>query len=300
MLDDNSTFSIDTNGTLRVASALDYETQTQYTLQVRASNTAGISNPVSLTVDIINIIDDEPLLNDANFTVLENTVVGTVVGNIEVNSTGTSAITSMALVGIGAEKFSVDVNGTVRVVGTIDYESKKVYHLRAVATNAKADSPEADVTVEVENVAEIAPVVYAFRGYIEENATAGTTVGKVQLASSGDSPVLGYELNGTKASDFNIDSNGSIMLSKTAQLSEATHKHYTLQVRAKNTVGFSDYANVSITVTYDKAVPFKPSNLELLDIGHNSITIGWRDNAQNERGFNLYWRLRVLHSNCGN
>jgi len=288
MLDDNSTFSIDANGTLHVVGTLDYETQTSHTLQVRASNGAGTSNPVSVTVNIINIIDDEPVLNDANFTVLENIATGTVVGIVEVNSTGTSAITGMRLEGIGAENFSIDANGTVRVVGAIDYESKKVYHLRAIATNAKADSPEADVTIEVENVAEIPPVVYAFRGYIEENATVGTTVGKVQLASIGDSPVTAYELNGTKATDFSIDSNGSITVSATAQLSEATHKIYALQVRAKNTVGFSDYVNVSITVTYDKAVPFKPSNLELLDIGHNSITIGWRDNAQNERGFNLY------------
>ena len=117
--------------------------------------------------------------------------------------------------------------------GSIDYESKKVYHLRAIATNAKAESPEAIVTVEVQNVAEIAPVVYAFRGYVEENATAGTVVGKVQLASSGDSLVTAYELNGTKATDFSIDSNGSITVSATAQLSEehikSIHYRYVLK-----------------------------------------------------------------------
>jgi len=284
----NENFELLSDGSIVLRQELDYEQKKSYALKMYARNSLGVSEASALNISITNVLDDEPILNDANFTVLENTATGTVIGTVEVNSTGTSAITSMAFVGIGAENFSIDVNGTVHVVGAIDYESKKVYHLRAIATNTKAESPEADVTIEVQNIAEIAPVVYAFRGYVEENATAGILVGKVQLASTGDSPVTAYELNGTKATDFNIDSNGSITVSSTAQLSEVTHKVYALQVRAKNTVGFSDYVNMSITVTYDKAVPFKPSNLELLDIGHNSITLGWRDNAQNERGFNLY------------
>jgi hypothetical protein len=287
-LSDNSVFSIDENGTVRVNAVLDYELQTSYTLGVTATNIVGESNTATFTINITNIIDDEAVLNEATFSIAENTAVGTILGTVEVNSTGTSAITSMTLTGIGAEKFSIDVNGTVKLLLFVDYESKKVYHLHAVASNAKADSPEVNIVITVLNVAEHVPVLYTFKGFVEDNATTGTSIGDIQFASRGDSPVNGFVLGGTGKENFSIDANGTISVSNTASLDEAVQKIYTLQVSASNEVGSSDSVEASIVITHDKRKPYKPSNLELLDIGHNSITLGWVDNAQNERGFNFY------------
>ncbi len=287
-LDDNASFSIDTNGTIRVNAPLDYELQTTYTLAVTASNVVGESTPATVSINITNIIDDEPVLNGASFSLLEDSTVGTTLGIVGVNSAGTSAINSMRLEGIGSEKFSIDVNGTVKLVQTADYESKKVYNLRAIATNAKADSPETSVTINVLNIAEHPPVLYAFKGFVEDNATAGTTIGEIAFATRGDSLVNGFVLTGNGKENFKIDINGTLSLSDNPQLDENVQKIYNLSLVAQNSAGGSTPSNVEIVLTHDKVKPYKPSSLKLLDIGHNSITLGWVDNAHNERGFNLY------------
>jgi hypothetical protein len=155
----------------------------------------------------------------------------------------------MALVGIGAEKFSVDVNGTVRVIGAVDYESKKVYHLRAVATNAKADSPEAEVTVEVENVAEFVPVLKPFSVAISEIQTVGSIIGEIEV-SAGDSPITTFEINGTKS--FSIDIQGQLKVLKTIDYWQA--KTHSFTVRAFNTSGYSDAVTCRVDVIPDDQI----------------------------------------------
>ena len=77
--------------------------------------------------------------------------------------------------------------------------------LNAVATNTKADSPAVNVIINVLNVAEHVPVLYAFKGFVEDNATVETTIGGVQFASRGDSPVNGFILEGVEKENFTID-----------------------------------------------------------------------------------------------
>ena len=244
-LDSNSTFGVDANGIIRVHAALDYETQTQYILTVTATNAAGPSEPVSVNINITNVMDDEPMLNDTSFVIPENAAIGTVLGKVDINTAGTSAITSMRLEGIGAENFSIDTNGTVRVAGSIDYEAKKIYHLKAIATNTKTDSPEALVTVEVENVAEIAPVLKPSVLSIKENNIIGAIVGSVSLESAGDTPISAYELNATEV--FEIDQNGTIKTKKA--LDYESQKEYRIKARAKNQAGAGGWVDIPIHVT---------------------------------------------------
>jgi hypothetical protein len=221
--------------------------------------------------------------------IAENAKIGSVLGQVQVKSTGTSPIKSMSLSGVGAGFFSIDSNGTVRVTQPVDYESKKVYNLQAIATNAKADSPEVSVTINVSNIPEHPPVLYDFKGFVEDNATVGTTIGEIAFAARGDSLVNGFVLTGNGKENFKIDINGTLSLSDNPQLDENVQKIYNLSLVAQNSAGGrSTPSNVEIVLTHDKVKPYKPSSLKLLDIGHNSITLGWTDNAQNERGFNLY------------
>ena len=281
-------FELTADGAIVLKQSLDYEVKQSYSLSMYASNALGQSSAASLIVTVENVIDDEPILNGATFSVQENSIANIILGKVEVQSIGSSDITDIRLSGIGAEKFSIDLNGTVRLLEPLDYESKKVYHLQAVATNDKADSPEVSVMVNVENVPEHVPVLYAFKGFVEDNATAGTVVGTVSFASRGDSPIDGFVLEGTGKENFIIDTNGTIRVSATASLDETLQKTYTLQVRASNVSGSSDLVEAIIVLTYDKTIPYRPSNLKILDIGHNNITLGWVDNSENERGFNLY------------
>jgi len=294
-IDDNSSFNIDENGTVRVTAALDYEVKKIYILEVTATNVVGESSPEPMTINIANIIDDEAVLNDVTLTVSEDSNISTIVGVVDVNSTGTSAITNMRLEGIGAEKFSIDVNGTVTLEQNLDYEIKKVYNLRAIATNTKADSPEANITIEVINIAENLPELNVFKGFVEDNATAGTRVGNITFVTRGDSLVNGFVLSGDGHENFSIDLNGTVRVSDIAFLDENIKKTYTLTVSANNMLGSSATVDATIILTTDKTMVNQISNLELLEIGTTSLTIGWTDDSENERGFNLYVN-EVVHA----
>ena len=223
---------------------LDYKLQTSYTLEVTATNIAGVSAPVALTINIANIIDDEPVLNSANFSLTEDTSIGTIVGVVEVTVTGSSAITAIKLSGNGSQKFSIDLNGTVKLAQTLDYETQKVYQLNAIATNAKADSVAVDVEIEVSNIPEHVPVLKAFVGSVVESAEFGTVIGTIQEDKGGDSPITSYQLSDTGV--FDIDSLGTITLIGVLDYEQQTH--YILQATATNSAGSSSPVNVQINI----------------------------------------------------
>lgn len=280
-------FSIDKNGTIRLNKVLDKQIQTSYRLDVIVIRDQKQSTPIRLTINIINIIDDEPVLNAAIFSVQENMAVGTIVGTVEVNSTGTSAISSMTLYGTGQYDFSIDINGTVRVNSLINYEYHTMYHLYAYATNDKADSAIVDVIINVGNVIEIVPSLHDFKGYIEENATTGSIIGTVGLETSGDSPISAFTLEGEGNTNFTVDTNGTIRVSDTAQLDEVVQKTYSLNVYAENLAGVSALKDAIIVLTYDEDIPVEPFDFQVVDSQINSLTLSWENGSDTIQGFNL-------------
>ena len=191
----SDTFELKTDGRIVLKQEVDYELKNHYPLGMHARNALGESQAVSLNIYVTNIIDDEPVLGDSAFNIVENSEYGTEVGKIEILSIGSSPLTQIELSGTGADQFSVDANGTVRVAGNLDYESVKTYQLKAVATNSKADSAEADVTITILNIPEHIPTLNAFTGSVLESADIGTVIGAVEASSSGDSFITTYQLN---------------------------------------------------------------------------------------------------------
>ena len=148
-------FNISTSGAISVAAgaSLDYETTTQYTLSAVATNGAGDSDSVTLTIDI-NDVQETPVLADTVLSVDENKISGAVVGSISITTTGTSAITSIILSGDGSGNFVSDTAGEITLSSSvdIDYETKTSYALSAVATNASGDSESVDITIDINDI----------------------------------------------------------------------------------------------------------------------------------------------------
>jgi hypothetical protein len=64
---------------------------------------------------------------------------------------------------------------------------------------------------------------------------------------------------------------------------------YFYRVRAYNTAGFSDYSNSANAATYPSTpvVPFSPSMLQATAASNSEATLTWKDNSDNETGFNV-------------
>ncbi|GAA4422691.1 cadherin domain-containing protein [Bremerella cremea] len=163
--DPNTTFSIDSaSGEIRIidSAALDYETNTELTFTVVATDTAGNDVEQLITVTINNVNEDPVITTGAtDFSVdedaLDNVSVGTVVSTDE--DAGDTAEYSI-IGGTGVGVFVIDsVTGEITVpdASVLDYESVSSYTLTVqvedadgatdtleliIAVNDKNDAPE--------------------------------------------------------------------------------------------------------------------------------------------------------------
>jgi hypothetical protein len=228
-------FSLTKNGEILLSKSLDYETTKQYTLEVVASNRFGKSDPARLTVQVLNILDDEPSLKDVTFSIEENATVGSIIGQVIIESSGIAAMESIKLDGNGSQNFTIDSNGTIQLSmnADLDYERKKIYSLQVIAKNKAGYSNDANVTIRLLDIPDVPPVLEPFSGSIKENVPIGTVVGVVREKEGGDSPIISYELNGSEA--FAIDKDGRI--NTLEPLDYRAKKTYLFNVFATNAAG---------------------------------------------------------------
>lgn len=288
-----SDFTVSTSGVISVASGalLDYESQPSYNLSAVATNAAGNSAPVSVTINLNNLADVPPTLAAVSGSVDEDATSGTPVLSIPIVSTGDTAITSITLSGTGSSNFTVSTAGVVSVASgaLLDYETTTQYNLVASAANTAGSSNFVSVTVNVNNVPDVIPVLTDTTGSVDENATAGTVVTTITI-NPGDSAVTATELSGIGASNFDLSTAGVISVASGAALDYETITTYNLTARVLNSAGWSATANVTINVNNDPllapALTLSAANVPLLMIG-----IGFNDYAIEERPENWSEKL---------
>ncbi len=220
-------------------------------------------------------------LNGFDALVDENASAGTYVGAVTFDE-NSSLITDIKLYGISATFFNVDINGTVRVSSRATFNSKikELYTLEAIATNETDRSNRASLTIRVADLN--IPRLDSFSASIDENVSGGFEIGVVEIFSNGNSPITSMRLSGENADSFEIDENGTIILSALASINYDTKNLYTLDVRATNASGESLPREVIITINQIGASNTPNARelpLVLIAIGFNDYPI--RDSALN-------------------
>jgi len=246
----NENFEVSTSGviTVKAGASLDYETNQSYTLTAIATNSAGNSNSVTVSISVSNIVEVLALAN-STASVLEDASTGGVVGNITISNSGNSAITSITLSGTGNENFEVSIAGVISVKAgaSLNYNTTKTYNLSAIAVNAEGSSNSVTVTISVVNVLGNVAVLSASTGAISEGAATGSSVGSISITSVGDSNITAITLSGTGSGNFEVSSAGAITVKSGASLDYETTQTYNLTALATNAEGNS--ASVSVTIS---------------------------------------------------
>ncbi|RKY54774.1 MAG: hypothetical protein DRP93_04710, partial [Candidatus Neomarinimicrobiota bacterium] len=235
----NENFEIDLNGNITVSATanLNYEDLIYYYLNATATNAEG-SKTQSVTIKLTDILD-APLLKSFSGFINENSVEGSVVGQVEIIQ-GASSTISTSLTGSGNEDFTIDINGTIQVaVGvSIDYEKRQSYSFYATATNVQGPSLAAYVRITVKDMPDV-PNVQSFSAYVNENATAGTILGSVNF-NEGASPITALEFSGAGSELFDIDLTGLVTVSTGTTFDyDQGIRAYSFSVTATNALGES-------------------------------------------------------------
>ena len=245
-------FNIANDGTITIAPgvSLDYENKEIYTLEAVATNKAGDSASIPLSINITDVIDTVAILKNTTMSVSEDTNK-TILGTLIINSIGDSNITAISLSGDGVENFHVANDGLITVSSgvSLDYETKKVYNLTAIATNKAGKSSSVILIINILNVVDIAPILEDSIVNIKENSKPNSIIdGKLSIKSRGDTNITAIELNGIDASNFNVANDGVITVASGVSLDYETKKIYNLTAVATNEAGESNSVTLDISI----------------------------------------------------
>ena len=269
---DAASFAIGgTTGQIMTKAAMDFETKASYTVTVTASDTAGASGEITVTITVENVEE----MGEVTFSA--HPVVG-----IEVTARVTDPDVADQDTVMWRWARSMDMMDWMDIAGeTMNTYTPTMaddgYYLRVTAMYTDGHGPDKEGMATSAGLvsANNAPVFQDAQGMditvitrnVAENTAADEDVGAPVTAMDADNDTLTYSLGGTDAESFDIDSaTGQITVGQGTTLDADTKATYTVIVTATDSDGLSDAITVTITVTMMTAgLPGDTNNDGMID-----------------------------------
>ena len=210
-----------TSGQLRTKAALDYETESSYSVTVSVSDGNNGSDSIAVTISVtdVNEANDAPVFTDGTSTtrsIAENTASGQNIGGVVSATDADSDTLTYSLGGTDASSFDlVSTSGQLQTKAALDYETKSSYSVTVSVSDGNNGSDSIAVTISVID-ANDAPVFTdgtSTTRSIVENTASGQNIGGAVSATDADSDTLTYSLGGTDASSFDLVSTSGPVIS---------------------------------------------------------------------------------------
>ncbi len=221
-------FAVDSSGNITLASSLDYETTTSYSLILTVSDgTNSTSNTINISV--ADVVELSITLASSSISIDENASSGSSITTTTTTTEGSGTVT-YSLSGAGSDKFAVSSDGTITTAASLDYETTTSYSLTLTATDG-TNTVTQNFTVNVNDlkINTLAVTLANSGAALAESSSSGTTVGSSSITNP-ESETVSYALSGTGSSNFAVDSSGNITTNAT--LDFETAKSYTLTLTA--------------------------------------------------------------------
>ncbi len=246
-------FAISSTGEITVSSQLDYETTPVFMLTVEVSDGMETASAI-ITININNLSENSPTVENRTFSVDENSTNGTVAGTVTATDPDPDDILTYSITG---DAFAIDsTTGEITVQnGTqLDYETTPVFTL-TVQVSDGTNAVTALITININDVNEVTLSVDDQVFTIDENSANGTSVGTVVASGPGDA--LFYSITaGNTGEAFAIGSNtGEIRVNDSSRLDYETTLNYALAVQVSDSVST---ATAAITININNLSEYNP------------------------------------------
>ena len=209
----NASFSIGDGLKLLTASAFDHETQSQYNIRVRSTDSGGLSVEKKFVIEITDAAEPPTNIRLNQSSIAENQPVATAVGEFMAvdPDAGDSATFSLAAGTGDTDNALFRIAGNeLRSAAVFDFENKSSYSVRVRATDSTGLTFEEVFTVTVTDVNETPTDVTLNPDSVPENNTVGASVGSltaldpdagdsftfVLVAGSGDTDNASFTIDG--------------------------------------------------------------------------------------------------------
>ena len=243
---DSALFNINDAGELIVTAPLDYEVAAQYVLEVQVTDSSGLSDVATVTVNV-NDVNEAPSNQVGNIVYsdvigmvfAENSPAGQFIRDLNLHDPEGEAVDYEIVAGNSDGLFAVDSAGVVTTTGSLDYEDGE-YSL-----SIRASDPTGLYTDRAFNVAVNNVLSTDLTANVDENS-AEVLLGSV-AEDVADTDVTYAITSGNDDSQFRVDaSTGEIWT--TGDLDYETQTSHELIVTTSDNEGVTDTATVNIIV----------------------------------------------------
>ncbi|MCR9282072.1 MAG: cadherin domain-containing protein [Rhodobacteraceae bacterium] len=254
---DDSRFTVDANGVVRVAdgASFDAETEGSIDIVVTASSSDGSTSQETFSIAVSDVnegaVSNVTDTDTSDNTISEAATAGTQVG-ITALATDADASDTVSYA-VDDTRFTIDENGVVRVAdgASFDAETEGSINVTVTATSSDGSTSTETFTVAVSDVDEydVSSVTDAdiSANTIAEDATAGTQVGITASASDADvSDTVSYAVNDSR---FTVDENGVVRVAEGASFDAETEGSIDIIVTATSTDGSTSEETFTIAVS---------------------------------------------------
>ena len=286
--DDVSTGMQTVSSATRELVIIDLQTDTAYTIEVRAQNSVGPSVAASVTVRtlrddvVVPVAPDAPIeLTTSRLSATSVTVSWQVPAD-----DGGAAISTYRVSWASADDVSTGmqtVSSATRELVIIDLQTDTAYTIEVRAQNSVGPSVAASVTVRTlrdDVVVPVAPDAPIELTTSRLSATSVTVSWQVP-ADDGGAAISTYRVSWASADD--VSTGMQTVSSATRELviiDLQTDTAYTIEVRAQNSVGPSVAASVTVRTLRDDVVvpvaPDAPIELTTSRLSATSVTVSWQ------------------------
>uniref|UniRef100_A0A3B5QBC8 Cadherin domain-containing protein n=1 Tax=Xiphophorus maculatus TaxID=8083 RepID=A0A3B5QBC8_XIPMA len=187
------------SGLLTLTRELDFEKETKYNLQIKATDGGWIAKSAWLNVTLIvmDVNDNPPVfsLSEYTTTVPENSKVRTKVLDVKATDmdSGINAQISYSFIAGSLDKFAIDSrNGSITTLDVFDYEQEQMFDLTIKASNTARHNlfSLAHVIIHIQDLNEFSPTFTkeSFSFSVYKNVPVGTSIGKVKATDNDSGP----------------------------------------------------------------------------------------------------------------
>ncbi|WP_374372637.1 cadherin domain-containing protein [Dongia sp.] len=300
-------FVIDSaSGVVTVAdgAVFDFETQSQYDIEVTATDAGGLSSTTTFTVQVTDSQESIGPVEDSDAAqnlVAENAAIGAAIGitghAIDVDADDK---VSYSLSDNAGGRFAIDaVTGIVTVAAALDFESAQSHTITVLATSSDGSTSDQDFTVNIGNVNDneiVGPIdANGAQNLVAENAGIGTAVGITAAASDADTDAtITYSLSDNAGGRFAIDSATGIVTVAGALDFESAESHG-ITVLATSSDGSTSSQNFEIGVGNVNDVPVANDDTQALVINSlDTVTEGANLLANDDIGINAPGQIEAV------
>ncbi len=275
-----------TTGTLTIANTLglDFETVTQFALEIQVTDNQGGIDTETVTVNVSDVNDAPLFTSPTSFQVAENSIAGTVVGTLTASDTDTPlGNLTFSIVG-GNESGVFAINAATGVLSIadpsgLDFESLTQITLQVQVSDNQGGIDAETVTINVTDVNDAPQFTSPTSFLVTENSMVGAAVGTL-TATDVDTPVGNLRFSivgGSGASAFTVDAvTGAISVADNTLLDREARAELTLQVQVDDNGAPNQSTVQNVTVQIGPVDEFVPvvAGAGPFSVAENTTAVG--------------------------